>query len=1174
MPGYGQEWNRRLAVRLPDVTAAAPVRAARATPEPGAAPTPSRHREAPRVRTALRVSSPSDPAEREAVATARRVVAMPQPEPVGKLKLRTGPQAALAPVIPVPRPQAPAGAAPPPPAAGRPDAPPEVEAEIKAERGGGRALPGDVQTFMAPRFKADFSGVRIHTDPKAAKLATRLGARAFTFGRDIFFNSGEFRPETPAGMELIAHELTHTIQQKEVVQREAAEAVHEPVKVLETSQPQAQRGLVSEALDWIADHANHIPGFRLFTIILGINPINQARVERSGANILRALVEFLPGGGLIVEALERYGIFERAGGFIDEQFRTLGMVGSMFRDALMHFLDSLGISDLFSPGSVWNRARRIFTEPVDRLLSFGRSLVTGVLRFIRHAILRPLAALAQNTRGYDLLKAVLGQDPVTGEAVPRNADTLIGGFMKLIGQEEIWENIKKANAIPRAWAWFQNALSGLMGLVRSIPTRFMDTLRSLEIMDLVLPYRAFTRVGSAFASFVGDFLGWGLGTVLSLLEILFEVVAPRAVPYIRRAAGAFRTIIRNPIGFVRTLVAAGQLGFRQFGRNFLTHLQASLIGWLTGAMAGAGVYIPTGFSLGEIVKFVLSVLGLTWANIRTKLVAATNETVVRALETGFEIVRTLVTQGPAAAWQQIVEGITNLRDMVIEQIKQYVQSRIVQAAVTRLLSMLSPAGAFIQAIIATYNTIMFFVERLNQIAQVAASFIDSISAIAAGTIAPAANRVERTMAGLLTLVISFLARIAGLGGVADAVKRVIDRVRAPIDRALDRVVAWIVAQARRLGRFVAQAGVPHDPNERLRLGMRAARTLVGGRRGTVLSEAVITTLLAGVKVRYGFTELVGVRRDNRWWVRGRINPEALEPVANADGVPAGRLGELLEPILAAAEVEFLRRYQETRELDQMARDMGVTREARPEDVPRDPNVDDVQFLHRVRSGEEGVTRGYSLHLPSSRQGFSAGFGRASGPVPPRISEAVTLSAVQVRAGIYSNYVAMGERYDREGNPTLATLGQGERVILNVERARYPGMLPAMDVAQDIARRDPSQTRAAVLGRLAPMAAPSSGQAAEQDLGLAQYSRRQQPAINRARATRRERIGNIFIEARRVVAGQGEVPGDRLAPMVQAFNAWLRSHLNPDLANPERGRQATASFISALVQFLTALRRPG
>jgi hypothetical protein len=288
-------------------------------------------------------------------------------------------------------------------------------------------------------------------------------------------------------------------------------------------------------------------------------------------------------------------------------------------------------------------------------------------------------------------------------------------------------------------------------------------------------------------------------------------------------------------------------------------------------MSGANIYIPQGFTLREILKFVLSVLGLTWQNIRQKLVRAVGETAVRVLETGFDIVVTLVTQGPAAAWEKIQETLSNLREMVIEQIMTFVRDRVVTAAVTRLLSMLSPVGAFIQAIIAIYNTVMFFVERLRQIAQVAAAFIDSISAIASGVITAAANRVEQTMAGLLTLVISFLARIAGLGRVTDAVTSVIDRVRQPIDRALDRVVDWIVATARRIGRFIAQAGVPQDPNERLRLAgeaaVGAARRLSGR-----MSRALMTPVLAGIRTRYGLQSIEPYERGGTWWVRASINP--------------------------------------------------------------------------------------------------------------------------------------------------------------------------------------------------------------------------------------------------------------------------------------------------------------
>ena len=70
------------------------------------------------------------------------------------------------------------------------------------------------------------------------------------------------------------------------------------------------------ALELRAEEANALPGFRMLTLVLGVNPINMGRVERSPANILRAVVELLPGGNLVTRALDAYGIFDRAGGSV------------------------------------------------------------------------------------------------------------------------------------------------------------------------------------------------------------------------------------------------------------------------------------------------------------------------------------------------------------------------------------------------------------------------------------------------------------------------------------------------------------------------------------------------------------------------------------------------------------------------------------------------------------------------------------------------------------------------------------------------------------------------------------------------------------------------------------------------------------------------------------------
>jgi len=671
----------------------------------------------------------------------------------------------------------------------------------------GEPLPEAVRQSLSASFGADLSGVRVHTDTSAADRARAMGARAFTIAHHIFLGRGE----KVTDLTLMAHEVTHVLQQRgaalvqrattAVTDRFEAEAHRASAAVRQGSSYSVQERAVTGAtqrlglgdvLDYFADKANLIPGYRLLTVVLGVNPVNMSRVPRTTANLVRGVIELMPGAALITQALDGYGIFEKVGAWVDEQIAKLGLSVATFKQAISRFLDSLGWRDIFDLGDVWARAKRIFTEPIDKLIAFGKALVEGVIRFIKEAVLKPLAALASKTKGWDLLCAVLGKNPITGEKVERTAETLIGGFMKMIGQEEVWENLKKARAVERAWTWFQSVIDGLVGFVREIPDLFIAALKSLEISDVVLPLRALGKVARVFASFAGRFVSWALGKVLDLLQIIFEVVAPAVMPHLRKAMGAFKTIIANPVGFIRNLVKAGVQGFKQFAKNFLAHLRAALIGWLTGTLGSLNIYIPQGFEPKEILKFVLSVLGLTWENVRSKLIKAVGETAVKVLEGTFDVVVTLVKEGPAAAWDKIKEQLGNLRTMVIDAVMDFVKNKVIEAAITKILSSLNPAGAFVQAVIAIYNTVMFVVERLKQIAQVVAAFIDSIAAIASGAVGAAANKVEQTLAGFLTLVISFLARLAGLGKVSDIVLDVVKKIRAPIDRALDFLVGWIV----------------------------------------------------------------------------------------------------------------------------------------------------------------------------------------------------------------------------------------------------------------------------------------------------------------------------------------------------------------------------------------------
>lgn len=95
-----------------------------------------------------------------------------------------------------------------------------TESGIHASRGGGQPMPTALRSQMESGFEADFSGVRLHTGSAAEAMSNDLSAKAFTYGNDIYFNRGQYSPDTTAGQHLIAHELTHVVQQSGKVGRE------------------------------------------------------------------------------------------------------------------------------------------------------------------------------------------------------------------------------------------------------------------------------------------------------------------------------------------------------------------------------------------------------------------------------------------------------------------------------------------------------------------------------------------------------------------------------------------------------------------------------------------------------------------------------------------------------------------------------------------------------------------------------------------------------------------------------------------------------------------------------------------------------------------------------------------------------------------------------------------
>lgn len=89
-----------------------------------------------------------------------------------------------------------------------------VASQIQRLKGGGQALDASTRAFMEPRFGRDFGAVRVHVDGRAASLARKISAKAFTLGSDIVFGAGQYSSGASESRCLLAHELTHVIQQR------------------------------------------------------------------------------------------------------------------------------------------------------------------------------------------------------------------------------------------------------------------------------------------------------------------------------------------------------------------------------------------------------------------------------------------------------------------------------------------------------------------------------------------------------------------------------------------------------------------------------------------------------------------------------------------------------------------------------------------------------------------------------------------------------------------------------------------------------------------------------------------------------------------------------------------------------------------------------------------------
>ncbi len=404
---------------------------------------------------------------------------------------------------------------------------------LNATKGTGFPLPKRVRNRMERGFGADFSAVRIHTDAAAIKMSRSLHAQAFTHGKDIYFNEGKYQPESRKGEHLLAHELTHTLQQGAVnLQRQAEEGEIQASWIEELVQDMLS--LAGSFGISAQDLIDYIPGYKLFSYVVEYDILRGERVQRSPHTLLQGLMGITPGGTLLFQKLDEYGLIDKAFEFINSQIASIGFSLSRIEKALEDAWNEMGLT-LGIEGNL-EVLRKQFTGLYTELEAFATAKAQELLEWVKEALITPLVAyLEENSDAYRLATKVLGQKFPSEEAVEAPTVEILKDFLLLIGKTTEVEEMEKKGTLQETADWidtqletFFSILDRMHGIVEQvfalfslddladIPGAFADILD--QYLELLADYFAFAyEVASKVFSLIQDSLLGALSDFASLI---------------------------------------------------------------------------------------------------------------------------------------------------------------------------------------------------------------------------------------------------------------------------------------------------------------------------------------------------------------------------------------------------------------------------------------------------------------------------------------------------------------------------------------------------------------------------------------------------------------------------------------------------------------------------------
>lgn len=303
------------------------------------------------------------------------------------------------------------------------------------------------------------------------------------------------------------------------------------------------------------------------------------------------------------------------------------------------------------------------------------------------------------------------------------------------------------------------------------------------------------RIAAAIEEFIDDPVTAIINGLLNVLGI-----PPSAFwGLVARIQQVVSDIADDPENFINNLTAGVKLGFQQFFDNFGTHVLRGFWNWLFSGL-DVPIPIPTDLSPRSLFSFALQLMGITWPRVRQILVAHVGEQNVAIIEAVWELVSVLIERGPEGLVEMVKEQLTPevIVQTILEAAVEYLIETLIQQVVMRVIGMLNPAGAVLQAIDLIYQVCSWIFRNAARIFRFVEAVVNGMADVIAGNIGGLANKVEQALASMVPIAIDFLAGLLHLGGLPNQVAEVITTLQARVYAAMDLVIGFLVERGRAL----------------------------------------------------------------------------------------------------------------------------------------------------------------------------------------------------------------------------------------------------------------------------------------------------------------------------------------------------------------------------------------